>query len=57
MRGRAALINFDKVREATARGWVCSDEKIRSTLGYRPPATLEKQFAETVAWYREHGWM
>jgi nucleoside-diphosphate-sugar epimerase len=57
MRGRAALINFDKVREATARGWVCSDEKISSTLGYRPRATLEKQFADTVAWYREHRWM
>lgn len=57
VRGRAALINFDKVREATARGWVCSDEKISSTLGYRPRGTLEKQFADTVAWYREHGWM
>jgi nucleoside-diphosphate-sugar epimerase len=57
MRGRAALINFDKVREATARGWVCSDEKIRTTLGYQPAATLEKQFADTVAWYREQSWM
>jgi len=57
MRGRAALLNFDKIREATARGWVCSDEKISSTLGYRPAATLEEGFAETVAWYREHGWM
>jgi nucleoside-diphosphate-sugar epimerase len=56
-RGRAALINFDKVREATARGWVCSDEKIRRTLGYQPAATLEKQFADTVAWYRERGWL
>ncbi|BBO30539.1 NAD-dependent epimerase/dehydratase family protein [Lacipirellula parvula] len=57
VRGRAALINFDKVREATARGWVCSDEKIRTTLGYRPAATLEEQFADTVAWYREHKWL
>jgi nucleoside-diphosphate-sugar epimerase len=57
MRGRAALINFDKVREATARGWVCSDEKIRTTLGYQPAATLEQQFADTVEWYREHGWL
>lgn len=57
VRGRAALINFDKVREAAARGWVCSDEKIRTTLGYQPAATLETQFAETVAWYREHGWL
>ena len=57
VRGRAAVINFDKVREAAARGWVCSDEKIRTTLGYQPAATLEEQFADTVAWYREHGWL
>jgi dihydroflavonol-4-reductase len=57
VRGRAVLINFDKIREATARGWVCSDEKISTTLGYRPAATLEECFAETVAWYREHKWL
>lgn len=57
LRGRASLINFDKVREATARGWVCSDDKIRTTLGYQPGATLEERFAETVAWYREHQWL
>jgi nucleoside-diphosphate-sugar epimerase len=57
VRGRAVLINFDKIREATARGWVCSDEKISATLGYRPAATLEEWFAETVAWYREHKWL
>lgn len=56
-RGRPALINFDKVREATARGWVCSAEKISSTLDYRPASTLEDDYAATVAWYRENGWM
>jgi nucleoside-diphosphate-sugar epimerase len=57
IRKRPALINFDKVREATAKGWVCSDEKIRTQLGYQPAATLEERFAETVAWYRQHGWL
>jgi nucleoside-diphosphate-sugar epimerase len=57
LRGRPALINFDKVRETMAKGWVCSDEKIRSTLGYKPAAPLEERLAETVAWYRAHGWL
>ena len=57
VRKRPAVLNFDKVREATAAGWVCSDEKIRTGLGYQPGATLEQRFAETVAWYREHGWL
>lgn len=57
IRGRPSIINFDKVREAMARGWVCSDEKIRRELGYQPAATLEDRFADTVAWYRAHGWL
>lgn len=57
IRGKPSILNFDKVREATAKGWVCSDEKIRRELGYQPAATLETRFAETVAWYREHGWL
>jgi nucleoside-diphosphate-sugar epimerase len=57
VRKRPAVLNFDKIREATAAGWVCSDEKIRTELGYKPAASLEERFAETVAWYREHGWL
>ena len=26
-------------------------------LGYRPALPLEQRFADTVAWYREHGWL
>jgi nucleoside-diphosphate-sugar epimerase len=57
LRGKPMLVNFDKVRETMAKGWVCSDEKIRTTLGYSPAATLEERFAETVAWYRQHKWL
>jgi dihydroflavonol-4-reductase len=57
MRRRPSIINFDKIREATARGWVCSDKKIRQQLRYTPRATLEERFAETVKWYREQGWI
>ena len=57
IRGRPGLLNLDKVREAVASGWECSDEKIRAELGYQPAATLEERFAETAAWYREQGWL
>ncbi|MCH2113755.1 MAG: NAD-dependent epimerase/dehydratase family protein [Pirellulales bacterium] len=57
LRRQPGVLNLDKVREALAPGWVCSDEKIRRELGYRPAATLEDRFAETVAWYRNHGWL
>jgi len=57
VRGRAGLLNLDKVREAVAPGWECSDEKIRTELGYQPTANLEDRFAETAAWYQENGWL
>ena len=57
VRGRPALLNIDKIREATAPGWVCRDDKIRNQLGYQSMATLEERFAETVAWYRANKWL
>ncbi len=57
LRGCPGVINLDKVREAVAPGWVCSDQKIRHTLSYQPAAPLEERFAATATWYREHGWL
>ncbi|MDC0934923.1 NAD-dependent epimerase/dehydratase family protein [Pirellulales bacterium] len=57
LRQRPTLINLDKIREATAIGWVCSDQKIRRDVDYCPAAPLEERFRETVEWYRERGWL
>lgn len=57
LRQKPGLINWDKIREAVASGWECSDEKLRTELGYQPALPLEQRFADTVAWYREHGWL
>ena len=57
LRGSPGLLNLDKVREATSSAWECSDQKIRSELGYQQAATLEERFAETARWYREAGWL
>jgi len=57
IRRRPAKLGLDKIREATAPGWVCSDEKIRQELGYRPDAPLQQRFDETAQWYRAHGWL
>ncbi|MEM9659185.1 MAG: NAD-dependent epimerase/dehydratase family protein, partial [Planctomycetota bacterium] len=56
-RGRPLIVNLDKVREATQSGWVCSCDKLRQELGFRPAAPLEQRLSDTVAWYRRHGWL
>lgn len=57
VRRTPAVLGLDKMREAVAPAWECSDEKIRRELGYLPGPSLEEQFNQTAAWYREHGWL
>lgn len=49
-------LNRDKAREAKA-SWLCSVAKARRELGYRQAVELGEGMAETVAWYRAHGWL
>ncbi|WP_148076064.1 NAD-dependent epimerase/dehydratase family protein [Bythopirellula goksoeyrii] len=57
IRRKPGIFNWDKVREAVASGWECSDEKLRRDVGYKPAAPLEQRFADTATWYREQGWL
>jgi dihydroflavonol-4-reductase len=57
IRRQPGLINWDKMREATASGWECSDDKLRSELNYNPPLSIEQRFIDTATWYRDHKWL
>lgn len=57
LRGKAPLFGMDKLREASASGWVCDPAKITTTLDWKPGAPLAERYRETLAWYREAGWL
>lgn len=57
LRRRASLVSFDKMREAAAGSWVCSNERAERELGFRPARSLEVRFAQTAQWYIEAGWL
>lgn len=57
IRRKPALVSLDKLREATAGGWVCSTEKIRTQLEFAPESSLKDRYRETVDWYRAEGWL
>ena len=57
LRGKPNYFNFDKIREAVAGHWICSAEKAAMQLGWAPGASLDQRFEETVAWYRQAGWL
>lgn len=54
IRGKAPLFGMDKLREASASGWVCDPTKIMTTLGWKPTAPLSDHYKETLAWYRDN---
>ncbi len=57
LRGRAALINRDKINELVQDYWVCSPEQAEIDLGFRAGTSLAEGVAKTVAWYRQKGWL
>lgn len=57
IRGKAPLFGMDKLREASASGWVGDPAKIMTTLGWSPAKPAADRYAETHAWYVENGWL
>jgi UDP-glucose 4-epimerase len=57
MWGKAALVNLDKIREATVTSWACSPAKSQSQFHLTPQVPLLDQLRETVSWYRAEKWL
>jgi dihydroflavonol-4-reductase len=53
----AAAFNRHKALELTQRAWLCSSERARRVLGYRPEWPLDQGMRVTAAWYRNAGWL
>ncbi len=56
-RGKPPLFGRDKLREASATGWVCDSQKLIGELDWAPSAPLADLYRETYEWYREAGWL
>lgn len=57
LRGRATIINRQKVREGGAKYWTCDLGPIQAELGFRSRYSLEAGLEKTWKWYRENGWI
>ncbi|MCX7428938.1 MAG: NAD-dependent epimerase/dehydratase family protein [Planctomycetia bacterium] len=54
---RPLYLNLDKAREIAAGSWTCSPQAAIDQLGFAPDVSLAQRLRETVAWYRESGWL
>ena len=57
VRGKPSPLNLDKLREATATGWVASTDKIVSQMNFCPANGLAERYRQTIEWYRAEGWL
>jgi nucleoside-diphosphate-sugar epimerase len=55
--GRPGIVSREKIREARFPFWTCSTARATEELGFTAPTSIEAGLAETLAWYKEAGWL
>ncbi len=51
------LMSLDKLRDLRQSGWLCSNARARTELGFRPALDLFSGLADAAAWYKKAGWL
>jgi len=54
---KPSIINWEKARDATQQFWTCSSEKAKQDFGFRELFPLEERVRQTIAWYKQQGWL
>lgn len=57
LQGTTSTLNSDKYRIMKQRNWQCDIAPAIRELGFQPQYDLSRGVAETIAWYKEHGWL
>lgn len=57
LRGKPGIISREKVAEARCRFWICDTSRARQELGFSPRHSLRDGMSETLAWYKNAGWL
>jgi dihydroflavonol-4-reductase len=57
LRGTAAVLNMEKLREIVAASWVCDPGRARRELGVEAVVDVTHGAGLTAAWYRKAGWL
>lgn len=55
--GKITALNRDKFNILRQRNWRCDIEPAADELGYHPHYDLERGVTETIAWYKNEGWL
>ena len=56
-RGQSTTLNMDKYHTLAQRDWRCDTSAAQKDLGFMPRYDLDAGVKETVAWYKNEGWL
>jgi nucleoside-diphosphate-sugar epimerase len=54
---KPGMVSREKINEATCPRWVCDSRRAAAELGFEAKTSLDAGLAETLAWYKEAGWV
>ncbi len=55
--GKMTALNKDKFNILKQRNWRCDIKPAIDDLGFKPAYDLERGVKETIAWYKDNGWL
>jgi dihydroflavonol-4-reductase len=56
-RNKASIFSADKALEISQKYWLVDTSRIENELDFVSPTSFRDGVAETVQWYRRHGWL
>jgi nucleoside-diphosphate-sugar epimerase len=57
MTKKPGIVTREKIREARCASWICDTRRAQEELGFTAATTIEAGLADTLAWYKEAGWL
>ena len=57
LRGKPGIVSREKIAEAKCMAWTCDTARAAAELGFVAPTSLDQGLEQTLAWYKEAGWL
>jgi nucleoside-diphosphate-sugar epimerase len=55
--GKPGIVSREKIAEARCMAWTCDTTRAQEELGFVAPTSLDEGLKQTLAWYKEAGWL
>jgi hypothetical protein len=55
--GPVRILTAGKVAEIFHGDWTVHDRRLAAAIGFAARYDLARGFADTILWYRRHGWL